>query len=223
MFRSTVLSLAAAFFLSAAPAGAGFSFADEKKETLIAAKSERSGDVFLLRGFGNVFSRGLDQMGSKLKKRGIKAEVVHHGDWLDVTNKIISNRKKYGRRPVVLIGHSLGANAILRVAERLKKRKITIDYMVTFAATNPRPVPSNVRKLTNYYFKTDGWGEAVKKGAGFRGILKNIDFSNSKTIGHFNIDKQPRLQKQVINNVLRFVPRRRRAEATDSDKKKTAG
>jgi len=182
------------------------------KQTSVLAKAKNKGDVYLLRGFGNVFSRGLDQIGAKLKKRGIDAEVVHHGDWNEVLSTIIANRKKYGRRPVVLIGHSLGANAILRIATALKKKRIKVQYMVTFAATNPVPVPSNVRKLTNYYFATDGWGKKIAKGRGFRGNLKNIDFSNSKTVGHFNIDKQPRLQRQVINNVLRFVKPKNRAE-----------
>ena len=195
----------------------------KNSETAIVAKAKRSGDVYLLRGFGNVFSRGLDQMGAKLKKRGIKAEVVHHGDWKEVLAKIIANRKKYGRRPVVLIGHSLGANAILRIATQLKKKRITVQYMVTFAATNPIPVPSNVRKLTNYYFATDGWGEKVAKGPGFRGNLKNIDFSNSKTIGHFNIDKQPRLQRQVINNVLRFVKPSKKAAVKTAQAKSKSG
>jgi len=182
-------------------------------------KPKTSADVFLLRGFGNVFSRGLDQISVKLKKKGVKASVVHHGEWQSVLAKIILNRKKYGRRPIVLIGHSLGANAILRIADKLKSKKITVQYMVTFAATNPMPVSSNVRKLTNYYFETDGWGKKVRKGRGFRGNLKNIDFSKSKTVGHFNIEKQPKLQRQVINNVIRFVKSKRRADAEPADKK----
>ena len=175
-----------------------------------------SADVVLLRGFANVFSRGLDEMGATLKKRGVPAHVAHHREWKSLADEIIANRKKFGRRPIVLIGHSLGANAILRMAQELRKKRITVNYMVTFAATAPPPVPSNVRKLTNYYFKTDGWGKPIAKGKGFRGNLKNIDFSKSKTIGHFNIDKQPRLQRQVIRNVLRFVGAKNRAETASA-------
>ena len=208
MVRLLSISLFIAFSLLATTGSVHAQTASEEA-TLVAAK--RPGDVFLLRGFGNVFSRGLDQLGQKLKKKGVAAEVHHHSNWRTLTKRIVKNRKKFGRRPVVLIGHSLGANAILRMAGELKKKKIKVSYMATFAATDPIPVPSNVRKLTNYYFKTDGWGEPVAKGKGFRGNLKNIDFSNSKTIGHFNIDKQPRLQNQVINNVLRFVKPGRKA------------
>lgn len=190
----------------------------EEQAIKIAAKKYNA-DVILLRGFANVFSRGLDDMTAKLNKRGVPAKVAHHREWSRFVSEIVANRKKFGRRPIVLIGHSLGANAILKMAEALRKKRITVSYMVTFAATDPTPVPSNVRKLTNYYFKTDGWGEPIKKGAGFRGNLKNIDFSKSKTVGHFNIDKQPRLQKQVIRNVLRFVGRKKRAETQSQDVK----
>lgn len=173
--------------------------------TQIAAARGHQGDVFLLRGFANVFSRGLDEIGSKLQKRGIEAKVIPHGSWQTALNTILTNRRKHGRKPVVLIGHSLGANKAILLADALRKRRVRVDYLVTFAATNPTPIPSNVRKVTNYYFKTNGWGEPITKGPGFRGRFKNIDFSKSKTIGHFNIEKQPRLQNQVIRNVLRFV------------------
>ncbi len=178
---------------------------------LAAKRTKHQGDIYLLRGFAGVFSRGLDNIGTKLADRGVTAKVIPHSDWVSATNQIISNQKRYGRKPVVLIGHSLGANAIIRMATELKKKRIRVDYMATFAATNPTLVPSNVRKITNYYFKTDGWGKPIKVARGFRGRLKNIDFSKSSTVGHFNIDKQPRLQAQVINNVLRIVKRRKSA------------
>ena len=188
------------------------SHAAQTEIEIAAKRTKYQGDVYLLRGFAGVFSRGLDNIGSKLKGRGVKAKDISHTGWVEATNQIIANRKRFGRKPVVLIGHSLGANAIIRMATELKKRRIRVDYMATFAATNPAPVPSNVRKITNYYFKTDGWGAPIKAARGFRGRLKNIDFSKSTRVGHFNIDKQPRLQAQVINNVLRVVKRRKSAQ-----------
>lgn len=166
------------------------------------------GDVFLLRGFADVFSRGLDEMGQRMKRSGIDAKVINHRSWPHAVRQIVANNRRFGRKPVILIGHSLGANAVIKIAEELRKRRIQVNYMVTFAATNPQPVPSNVRKVTNYYFATDGWGLPLKRGRGFRGNMKNIDFSNSKVIGHFNIEEQDRLQRQVINNTKRLLRRR---------------
>ncbi len=170
------------------------------------AAPENQGDVYLLRGgLGGIFSKGLDQIGRKLNQLGVRAQVLPHGNWQDITRKIIENRRKHGRRPVILIGHSLGANNSLKIANLLKRSRIRVDYMVTFAATNTIGVPSNVSTVTNYYFKTNGWGVPLRPGPGFKGRLRNIDFSKSKHIGHFNIDEQPKLQRQVITNTLRYL------------------
>lgn len=177
----------------------------------IAKRARHQGDVYLVRGGFNVFSRGLDDMAQTLKKRGVKAQVISHRSSDGAVDKIIANRKKFGRKPVVLIGHSLGANAIIRMATKLRKSGIAVTYMVTFAATKPDPIPRNVRKATNYYFKTDGWGEPVTKARGARANLKNIDLSNTDGVHHFNIEKNKRLQRQVIRNVLRFVRANRSA------------
>ncbi len=177
----------------------------------------RGGEVVLLRGFGDVFSRGLDQIGDKLRDRGIDVTVTSHQQWKRVAETIIRNRRRFGRRPVILIGHSLGANAVIRLAKRLNKVRIRVDYMATFAATNPEPVPANVRRATNYFFKTDGWGKPLKRSPGFRGVIRNIDFSSDTEVGHFNIDNQPKLQNQVIRNILRHVsPNRKQKTAVNS-------
>ena len=107
----------------------------------------------------------------------------------------------------MLVGHSLGANAVISIAERLAREGIAVDYMATFAATAPDPVPGNVRRVVNYYFATNGWGEPLVPGPGFSGSLRNRDFSNSQTVGHFNIDKQRPLQAEVVREVLRTLGR----------------
>ncbi len=163
------------------------------------------GDVYLLRGFGDVFSRGLDDLATKLADRGVDVRVIGHAGWEEAASTIIANQKRYGRKPVILIGHSLGANAAILVAQRLHAQNIEVQYLVTFAATAPDPVPGNVEKVANYYFATHGWGEKVVGGAGFHGILANKDFSQAANIGHFNIEKQADIHMDVIRNVLRIV------------------
>lgn len=195
-----------AFFLSIV----GKSFAQEAKIEL-ARKPVYRGEVIFIRGGFNVFSRGLDQMAAKLEKNGVKTRIYQHKELKRVASEVIANQKKFGRKPIIMVGHSWGANALLEVAEILRKKRLRVNYAATFAATEPSPVPSNVRKLTNYYFKTDGWGKRVVAGKGFRGRLKNIDMSNKPDVHHFNIEKQTRLQNQVINNVLRILRLRRRS------------
>jgi pimeloyl-ACP methyl ester carboxylesterase len=168
-------------------------------------KTRYSGDVYLLRGFADVFSRGLDELGRKLVERGIRVHVIGHGAWAPAADDIIANQKKYGHKPVILIGHSLGANAAILMARRLRKENIPVQYLVTFAATAPDPVPDNVGKVDNYYFETNGWGEKVVGGRGFRGDLENNDYSQVHDVGHFNIEKQADIHEQVIYNVLRYM------------------
>ncbi len=215
-FRKTLFFLLLLGLASANPARAF-------ESTQLAAVAGKRPDVYFLRGFGDVFSRGLDQIASTLKRKRVKATVLSYGQWPNVVSRIVANRKKYGRRPVILVGHSLGANAALRVAKALKKKRISVSYMATLAATAPPPASSNIRKLTNYYFKKDGWGKPVRGGPGFRGVLKNIDFSKNKKVGHFNIDSQPRLQREVVRNVLRHIRRSKSAANSAASQSETAG
>ena len=167
----------------------------------------KTGEVFLLRGFADVFSRGLDAMAATLNRRGIDAEVTNHNSWRAIALEIIHRQRRSGPRPVVLVGHSLGANAVIQIAELLKKEHITVQYMATFAATGPHPVPSNVRRVDNFYFATHGWGEPLTGARDFSGRLSNRDFSDAEGVGHFNIDKQPAIQREVLARIMRYARR----------------
>lgn len=180
---------------------------DTNPDLQVLPAAAAQGDVYLLRGFADVFSRGLDEMGAELNGLGVSAHVQGHLTWRSVARRIIADTRRNGRVPVVLVGHSLGANAVISIAERLAEEGIAVDYMATFAATAPDPVPANVRRVVNYYFATNGWGEPLVPARGFSGTLRNRDFSASATIGHFNIEKQRPLQAEVLRDVLRTLGR----------------
>lgn len=165
----------------------------------------RNPEVYMLRGFADVFSEGLDQMGAGLRTRGIDAHVQGHMTWRSVASRIIEDRRQGVRGPVVLVGHSLGANAIIRVAETLEKEGIAVDLLVSLAATAPRPLPPNVRRAVNYYFSAHGWGEPLVPGPGFRGRLQNKDYAGIAEIGHFNIDKQRAVQSEIMGLTVAAV------------------
>jgi hypothetical protein len=181
----------------------------------IAARKKRSrktryqGDVYLLRGLADIFSRGMDTLGQKLVARGINAKVLNHSNWRTITNIIIRNQKRYGRVPIVLMGHSYGADAVVHIAEELKRRNIRVKYMVTFDPTVRLKVPSNIAIAVNYYLSNSVSGVPLKKTPGSRGSFKNVDLI-SKGVTHFNIEKQARVHKVIIRNVLRFVRAKKR-------------
>ncbi len=177
---------------------------------IAAEKSGYQGDVYLVRGFANVFSRGLDRLGVIFNSRGIAAKVIPHTAWRAAAVKIYGNQKKYGPVPVVLIGHSLGANATIRIAEFLKKRNVKVQYLVTFEPTIRLDVPSNVRVAVNYFLSNSIMGESLKREPRSGGSFRNIDMVKVDGIGHFNIEENTRLQRTVLRNVLRYIQPARR-------------
>ncbi len=170
-----------------------------------ANRSRPKGDIVLVRGGFNIFSEGLDSIAGELARRGIAARLYRHRQGSQIVSSILENQRRYGQHPIILIGHSWGANRILNVARILNKHGLKVRYMVTIAATDPIPASRNIQKLTNYYFKYNGWGEPVEAVAGFPGSLTNIDMSTTAEVHHFNVDEYPQLQSQIINNVVRFL------------------
>jgi len=168
------------------------------------AKRATGGSVYLLRGFAGVFSAGIDAIDAQLRSAGVDAQIGSHLGWRSVAESILA-RSASG--PVVLIGHSLGANAVISIAEVLERQNVKVQYLATFAATAPDPLPGNIERVVNFYFSHDGWGRPLVPGARFRGDLENRDFAGSADIGHFNIDKQPALQSEVVRDTLAALRR----------------
>ncbi|KQY16876.1 lipase [Rhizobium sp. Root73] len=176
----------------------------QAKPTFAAAKVRRGGhpQVYLLRGLANIFSTGLDEIGKKLRAAGVDAHVEGFTAWRSALNKIVADRQKFGPSPVILVGHSLGANAIVSLAQALEKHGIVVDYMATFAATSPSPLPPNIKRAVSFYFSSHSWGVALTKGPGFRGRLEKRDLSRDPHVNHFNIEKQAPLQDEVVSGIL---------------------
>jgi len=185
--------------------------ASSNQRTLAQSRtSKRPGgaSIYLLRGFANIFSTGLDQIRTDLSSAGVEAIVRNHSAWRSVAAKIVEDYKSGQKRSVVLIGHSLGANAIISISEELAKNGIRVDLLASFAATAPAPLPANVKHAINYYFSEKGWGLPLIAGPRFKGKLENRDYSRAKDIGHFNIDKQRALQLEVERQVMLIVGKR---------------
>jgi len=171
----------------------------------VAAAAPFQGDVYILGGGFGVFSTGLAKLKAQLKEKGVTASLVSYQSWRSVAQKIIDHRSKYGRKPVVIIGHSLGANNAILVANALKKKGIQVDLIVSLASTAPMMVPSNVRNVINFYFKSGGWGGVFQGESDFAGALDNEDMSTQPGVSHFNVDDNPELRDQVVRSVLRYV------------------
>jgi pimeloyl-ACP methyl ester carboxylesterase len=159
----------------------------------------RSGPhVYLLRGIFNV-SVGLDELADKLSRIGIAASVYGHAEDDSVAAEAIRDYKSGKVRSIILIGHSLGAGAVLQVARDLNEAKIPVTLLIALDPVAANSVPANVRRAINYY--VSGTGVAVDSDPGFRGELKNIDVGGEPGMGHMAVQAMESMHKRMINDV----------------------
>jgi pimeloyl-ACP methyl ester carboxylesterase len=163
---------------------------------------KKPGHVYLMRGILNVFSLGMDQLAYKLEAAGVTATVSNHSAWSSIADEIIANYRAGNHEPVILMGHSLGADATISTARKLAGFGIPVALIVNFDPTSPDPVPSNVRQIVNYYVPA-GWGRAVAADSRFKGNLANVN--ENATDNHFSIDKSEDLHRKTIAKVLQVV------------------
>jgi len=160
--------------------------------------------VDLFRGLADVFSRGMDTLTEKLNRQGYSARVYSTSGWQTAVARITADYARGQKDIIVLIGHSLGANATFDAANALDRANIPVELIVTFDATEPRPVPKNVLHFVNF-FQQNGFGKRVSPGPGFQGELNNIDLTADTNLSHTTIEKSPRLHAMVMQKIADVV------------------
>ncbi len=164
-----------------------------------AAKAETR--VYLLRGWFGVFSTGLDGLAEELRSKGIRAETVGHLAWRSTLSKIVQYHATGKPGPLVLVGHSQGANNVIEMARLLDAEKIPVELLVTLAPMMQDPIPGNVVRAINYYH-SPGWGAPITADAGYRGELSNINLGGDLGISHIAMDKSPKIQAEIERAIL---------------------
>jgi hypothetical protein len=168
--------------------------------------------VYLLRGWFGVFSGGVDALASDLQSKGIKADTIGHLAWKATVAKIASDRAAGKTGPLVLVGHSQGANNVIEMARELEKKKIPVDLLVTLAPFMQDPVPGNVVRALNYY-QAGGWGAPLSGDNNFRGKISNIDMGGEVGTFHINIDKSAKVQSDIAREIIAVSRARQAAPA----------
>ena len=64
-------------------------------------------------GFMNIFSFGMDDLAERIKADAIPATVTNHADADTLVGQFVASYQAGDRGPVILIGHSLGADAVI--------------------------------------------------------------------------------------------------------------
>src|SRR4051794_3720171 len=113
----------------------------------------RAGHAYLIRGFIGLFSYGIDRMTEKVAATGVEANVFQEDQTQVLGDTILAKYKATSgnHEPIILIGHSLGADDAIKIARRLDTEKIPVDLLITVDATRPDLVPGNVKVCYNYY------------------------------------------------------------------------
>jgi hypothetical protein len=158
--------------------------------------------VYLMRGLLNIFSLGMDQLAAQIQRHGIDASVYNHSVADDVVSRIVQEYRAGDRGPYMLIGHSLGADAVMTMAQQLDRQGVPVALVVPFDGTGSYAAPSNVACVLNLTQRKYAY---MVPGAGFHGKLSNVDVSSDTSIDHFTIDKSPRLQAVALRSVLQAV------------------
>ncbi len=192
----TALRFVPAAFLAAILCLFPFGFESAEAQQRRAQSKKPDTHVYLMRGLFGVFSLGMDDLAGKLHGDGYRTSIYGWDSWEQVAD-VIQRNYQSGQNAVVIIGHSLGANAVILVSERLQKSNVPVLLAVTFDATDPHKVPMNVGTFLNFWAR-DGFGHPVEAPAGYKGELDNFDLSGQPNIDHTSIDALNQFHRLVI-------------------------
>lgn len=163
-------------------------------------------EVYLFRGGFDIFSTGMNQMANELRAKKVKASSQSFMSWQSVANDIVKRSKtKKVSYPIILLGHSFGADAVTEFANFLGQNGISTELVIAFDATGTRTLTKGAKKVINYRSSQIG---LFVKGPGFRGSLSHIDVSKYGA-NHFTIEQVKEVQALAMKEVLAKVGRRR--------------
>jgi hypothetical protein len=213
--RRMLLTIAASAALGALVPRAGWAQAPRPAPRV----APEDAQIYLIRGLFGVFSTGMDQLASQFRAQGYSHAALWMWDNVDgIVSDIVADNQRGDTSHIVLIGHSLGANSVILVADRLARQNIPVDLAVTFDFTEDMAVPLNIARFVNIY-QNNGFGRPAIKPPGFRGDFRNINVSDQTQIDHVTIDNAPQLQAYVrdqvyalTQNVVRNTGAKRKAK-----------
>jgi hypothetical protein len=188
--------------------------------------SAHDAQVYCLRGWLGVWSRGVDVLAQRVQlELGAQATSLSDPEWRKIVRRVRGEHAAgRARRPLVLVGHSLGGDDQIRVAKLLNESGIPVDLMVLIDANTPPSIPPNVRRCVNIY-KSQPLRDAlpVFRGVHVRAVdpsrtrVENIDLRTSDVgfetgpISHFNITNVKAVQDMALAEIARVFPRKTRS------------
>jgi pimeloyl-ACP methyl ester carboxylesterase len=181
--------------------------------------AERGVRAFLIYGliggpfpYGLGYSLGLDVLRDKLRARGIEASTHVEGVLIPHTNvrslaAQAIEAARAGRR-LMLLGHSMGADAAVKIAARLERKNFAVDLLIGFDPTKfacPL-VPRNVKRALCYYQKE--FGDYLGRGRFHPGAEFAGECLNERVpFRHKKMDDAPEMHERVLAEAGKLIGR----------------
>lgn len=175
------------------------------------------GHLYAMRGFLGIFSTGMDTLCRTLNKNRTVLSAALADEAADYYRKQLLAAFRHGdlTGPLILVGHSYGADDQIRTARYLGRHGIEVTLLLLIDPVTPPPIPANVQRCVDIYKShplTD-WLPFL------RGVpadaadpeltrLTNINLRYAKVgfntgpVNHINISAIPGVQKMMLHFIL---------------------
>lgn len=165
------------------------------------------GEVHTMRGGLGIFSIGMNQLRDSVESHyHIPAYSTMWYNAGDVSRSIIASHRTNPSRPIILVGHSLGANEQIKVARNLNAAGVPVALLVTVDAVSQTIIPPNVKHALNFY--KSGY-VPMFSGLKLRAVdpqktyIENINVVQLEGVhvNHFTIDKDKVVQQKIMTEI----------------------
>lgn len=202
---------------------AGFAPLERTVDAKLVEAHPRVGKVYCARGFLGIFSTGMMQLADRIDtKEGITAISIADVECPRLQDWLVNEYKKGTiNEPLVLLGHSYGADDLIKVAAGLQEVGATVDLLVLIEPVTPPVVPTNVKRVYCVYEsrpETDWmpWWRGVPTSVKDAKVtqLVNIDLRtadvpfDTKGISHALADKVEGVHNMCIEEIKKVCPPR---------------
>ncbi len=180
------------------------------------------GHLYAMRGFLGIFSTGMDLLVHKLNSRHIVASAAVADEARYAVRKFLMREAIAGRLtgPLILVGHSWGADDQVRIARALGRAGIKVNLLLLIDPVTPPPVPANVIRCVDIY-KSHPLTDWLPVWRGIADDARNpvatdltvINLRTAKVgfdtsvVNHVNISAVPGVQKMMMHYILDTLQR----------------
>lgn len=175
-----------------------------------AATDDKYGYIYFFRGFGNIYSLGTDGLAEKLRIKGVTVNVYTHGNWPRAAEEIRAGYRQGKPKPVILAGHSLGANSALYAARELSRDGIPVAYVSTIDPTSRKNPSENIKLVSNFYADGISWGAPLEADNPRKTKVRNMDLKDhpeAKGIAHTEYDDLEYVHDVILSDIRRIIGR----------------